>query len=535
MRNSFIKRGFRGVTLLEILVSVAVLAVGLGIAFQVFPMGFAVSAKSKNLSLAYELAAKRLEEARGRVLFGGNRANTSITNGERSFYGNLRAPNPEAAGETAYSQVNTNGQWIPCGTTGTPEAFYYYKVDCIPVIDTRGLYAEFPHYYKDDNSFRPDTMAGTAPWTDNAYNSGNVLADGFASMYRITVTVRGPFPPPTNGLNANALAAQSNRASDTVFNTLDDTSKHALSEAVLSTIVANSRLGDGLLAKEITLRYPNSVKSHVSGLGQRYPVTNGLVNNVIYVKGYGGTGASLRAENFTLLFTPNLTSMELDDTGPTIVSSAVAAGGTLTSLEQLVDRSTGIDEKYKANAHYKSLFGSNLTSSAKSVALMDGTYCGTNLYNMDNIVIFCPTYAKSYAHNSCTFNNGGWVAESNKLWRMTPPNAAGNTESYWKFELVNELFGRDGDYTTGVNKNSGYGNGTVSREGYLMDKVFDGDILLSSGYIGYPVGSGSGSGITGTRVRSLVTIESGLKSSTVYQEDPTTGLPTAVSGAASNY
>lgn len=532
MRNCFIKRGIRGVTLLEILVSVAVLAVGLGIAFQVFPMGFAVSAKSKNLSLAYELAAKRLEEARGRVLFGGNRANTSITNGERSFYGNLRAPNPEASGETAYSQVNTNGQWIPCGTVGTPEAYYYYKIDCIPVIDTRGLYAEFPHYYKNDNSFRPDTMSGSAPWTDSSYNNGNVLADGFASMYRITVTVRGPFPLPANG--TAALAANSTRASDSVYNALDSTSKHALSEAVLSTIVSNSRLGDGLLAKDIKLRYPNSVKSHVSGLGCRYPIADGLVNNVIYVKGYGGTGASLRAENFTLLFTPNLSSMELDDTGPTIVSSAVAAGSTLTSLEQLVDRSTGVDEKYKANAHYKSLYGSNLVGNLKNAALMNGTYCGTNLYNMDNIVIFCPTKAKSYQHSSCNFNNGGWVAESNKLWRMTPPNAAGNTESYWKFELVNELFGRDGDYTTNISKPSGYGSGTVSREGYLMDKVFDGDILLSDNYIGYPKGSGSGSGVTGTRVRTLVTIESGLRSSTVYQEDAS-GVPTAVSGAASNY
>ncbi len=52
----------KGVTLLEILVAMVVMTIGLFMVYQIFPMGFATSLRSRNKTIATQLAQQKLEE-----------------------------------------------------------------------------------------------------------------------------------------------------------------------------------------------------------------------------------------------------------------------------------------------------------------------------------------------------------------------------------------------------------------------------------------------------------------------------------------
>ncbi|MGM9999479.1 MAG: prepilin-type N-terminal cleavage/methylation domain-containing protein [Candidatus Bruticola sp.] len=469
----------RGVTLIEILVAVAILAIGFGTVFQVFPMGYAAAAKGKNLNIAYELASRRLEEARGYVLFGGNPTNGNALS---SFaYWGSGAPAPDG---TTYKAVSTNGNFVAFSTSTAPENKYFYKIDCLPVVDNRRLYLEFPARRTGTKS--PIHYNGSYAAATEVADTANA---GFASMFRLTVTVRGPLP-------------SADLAADDEFVNYSE----GAVEAILSTMVCNENLGDALLASNMVLRNASYGRvgddatgglagvATYAGTPRRGPTVSNL--NKVLIKGF--TQTNPHPENFTVLNVANLTPTELADTGPSILDSAGAAavGRSRFANDAYYDPSYG-----KYNPYYKDKTGSQFSAQE----LIE-----TNILGLDNVMIYSPSLAvggSTYKHSACSWTGGGWIAESNKIHRLLPPGAGGNpSSSYWCLELVNDLIGRDGD--------------SPSKAGAaLMDMKFDGDIYLgSSTVVGYTAGSCDSSGnVFGTRVRTLVRIEAGKNYNSVLK------------------
>src|SRR5690606_6126158 len=106
---------------------------------------------------------------------------------------------------------------FPAGssTITAPQTNYYYAVQCQPVIDPTMKFLREPVYA------RP-------------VNSANV-SEGFVTMWRITVTVRGPL----------ATVAE---AQDAVFGLQNSLQQKGAVEAQLATYIANKALGEAWLA-----------------------------------------------------------------------------------------------------------------------------------------------------------------------------------------------------------------------------------------------------------------------------------------------
>jgi prepilin-type N-terminal cleavage/methylation domain-containing protein len=266
----------RGVTLLEILVAVAILAIGAVTVFQVFPMGFAASAKAKYRSIAYELAQKKLEEVRNAALFGGT------TSDPDAYWGDIGAPDPNNSGDDVV--VNTDGQWV---AFDAPYSNYYYDVECVPVIDPDMNYKEYMFDEENGSGYR-----------------------GFASMWRITVTVYGPFEQESD-MSIPAATRQAVKVQ-------------------LVTYVANKVLGEAEVVDDIDID-----DSHYSGGGSYPPPTE---NRKIWVQKVGAKNSTSAVErypgvhNFTVFTLGNLSNPELADTGPTRLASD---GVSLTGLNVL--------------------------------------------------------------------------------------------------------------------------------------------------------------------------------------------------------
>lgn len=565
----------RGVTLLEIVIAAAILAVGLGTCLQVFPMGYAAATKAKNGTVAYELASKRLEIARSYALFG-----QSGKTGVDSSFGNALAPNPDGN----YKEVNTGGQFIACGSS-SPENRFFYKVDCLPVVDSQRLYKEYPYSKPETRSNYRMKVAGTTGDLD-ANTSGELAVDvatgsgqeGFASMYRLTVTVRGPL-------------LKADQASDANWSSYSS----GASEAVLSTMVANTYLGDALLAQPIRVTRDGSQFREIHEVpyksGDRdkifrhnytylYSRTMAFRDaryhdlNKLWVKPISG---NMHPENFSVLEPAQLSSVELADTGPSVIGcmdptnwewinnesqSGVGSGefGGITNAfgatkdtkkVSCLNRRAFVSNSntsYYHNIYY--IDKDDVTSYSADTSSKTNKWRGfnpnntnvgdhndgnnknewaefsqrcreTNMLGLDNIIIYCPALKTTIPAADCnsvgvgtvkvynydhvspggkspSFEEGGWIAESNKLVRMYPPKSANNSSDYWCFELLNDVMARDCDY--------------ADKHGpYLMDKVFDGDSFLDGEgkQVGYPAGSFNSKGMRGTRVRSLVNIEAG--------------------------
>lgn len=262
------RRREAGVTLLEILVAVAVLAVGLATIFQIFPMGFAASSKSASQTIAYELAAQKMEDARNDFLFGGIPNGTALQKYE--YWGSTVAPNPDL---TTYKRVNTAPALTPYqefSTTSAPEKNYFYKIECDPVIDPARKYQEFPFEQGGDNR-------------------------GFATMYRITVTVRGPVQTKAE-------------AQDPVFGA--GLARKAAVQVKLATYVANKTMPEARLAvQKIVRRKAGTTMTMQAGA------------NIVLIKGAGTTDSYPYPENFTVLNRFYLTPNEILDGGPTIIDN----------------------------------------------------------------------------------------------------------------------------------------------------------------------------------------------------------------------
>src|SRR5690606_20277456 len=81
------------------------------------------------------------------------------------YWGSEVAPNPDG---TAFVEVFTNGNYRQFSSTSSPEKNYFYRVEAMPVIDPGMKFLrELP--YEEDG-----------------------IHKGFATMWRLTVTVRGP-------------------------------------------------------------------------------------------------------------------------------------------------------------------------------------------------------------------------------------------------------------------------------------------------------------------------------------------------------
>ena len=416
-----------GVTLLEILVAVAVLAVGLATIFQVFPMGFAASAKGSAQTTAYELAARKLEDVRNNYLFGGIPGDYCDY---YKYWGKRDAPNPDGA---TYARVNTAEQYRTFGTSA-PECNYFYRVDCVPVLDPGRKYLEVPF----------STDAGTT-WR------------GFATLYRITVTVRGPL---------RTIA----EAQDAQWGTNLSLQKGAI-EVRLVTYVGNKALGDCLLTTDPAVDDPGSTgmkfcRSDAGPLDVYKPdslLVKGLYDTDAYPYPY--------LENFTVFNGVTLSYTEDKDTGPAVYTAdGVAALNRWTNLPTTYN--------YSNFSRYP----------------MQGT--GENVYGLDNVLIFCPTSAGTSATS--------FVAESNKIVGIYPPSVSPNTSTkYWRIDLLHRLYCGDGD-------------NSVRTTGRLMDGTWNTvtgstyfkNTATGSNRYGYPVGtSASKAWSGGTRVRFLMTLE----------------------------
>ena len=563
----------RGVTLLEIVIAAAILAVGLGTCLQVFPMGYAAATKAKNGTVAYELASKRLEIARSYALFG-----QSGKTGVDSSFGNALAPNPDGS----YKEVNTGGQFIPCGSS-SPENRFFYRVDCLPVVDSQRLYKEYPYSKPETRSNYRMKVAGTTGDLD-ASTSGELAVDvatdsgrqeGFASMYRITVTVRGPLLKLEQASDANWGSYSS-----------------GASEAVLSTMVANTHLGDALLAEPIRVTRDGSQFREIHEVpyksGDRdkifrhnytylYSRTMAFRDaryhdlNKLWVKPISG---NMHPENFSVLEPAQLSVVELADTGPSVIGcmdptnwewinnesqSGVGSGefggltnafGATKDTKKVACLNRRAFVSNSNTSYYHNIYYVDKDSVTDSMEVerktnkwrgfnpdnSDGGEYGngsggnnewgefsqrcreTNMLGLDNIIIYCPARKTTLLESECNsvgvgkvkgssyqhddgpnYEEGGWIAESNKLVRMYPPGSANNPSTkYWCFELLNDVMARDCDYAGKFGP-------------YLMDKVFDGDSFLDGEgkQVGYPAGGMSGGVIKGTRVRSLVNTEAG--------------------------
>lgn len=459
-----------GVTLLEILVAVAVLAVGLSTIFQIFPMGFAASAKSSAQTTAYELAARKLEDVRNNHLFGGipNAANP-LSNDWYKYWGNRNAPNPDDA---AYVAVNTDGAFRAFPGNLVPERSYFYRVHCIPVVDPPRprtsidllpppKYLEFPHIVD------PDVDVATYP--DEAWKAE---WRGFASMYRVTVTVRGPLK--------------------TLAEAQDDQWQNSLAqkgavEVKLVTYVANKKLGDALLAVDSTCTAENNASYGPDNKCK--PVRDGELGTVVggrstatpapgawFVHIVGLDGGYPFPENFTVLH--GLTDLEVEDAGPTVV---------LSDSGPPEDRTTFLNEEY---------FQDESSPGETYPRRMQGA--GLNRAGMDNVLI---VYQVS---------PGKFIAESNKVIAIHPPGTltdgySGNNQ-LWRLDLLNPLIASDGDYTDRHLS----GDNTFGYASELADRSWDSDSHLTrggTGKYGYPASSQNNPRTDGTRVRFLMRLE----------------------------
>jgi len=454
-----------GVTLLEILVAVAVLAVGLSTIFQIFPMGFAASAKSSAQTTAYELAARKLEDVRNNHLFGG------IPSDPDMYWGSVNAPNPDAG---SFAEVNTDRAFRAFPGDLTPERSFFYRVHCVPVVDPpppRTAQADMrpPKYLEYPHILDPDVDVATYP--DDAWKTE---WRGFASMYRVTVTVRGP------------LKTLAEAQDDQWTNSL---AQKGAVEVKLVTYVANKKLGEALLAIDPNCDYEtgDSAAHYNSGskpvrekslidvdpVDGRLDATPAPGANFVHIKGLDGGDPF--PENFTVLNRNTLSATEINDTGPTVV---VHEG----SLDEVKDRELHL-----------------LPPGYHTDPLQMRGY-GLNRTGTDNVLI---VYQVS---------DGRFIAESNKIVAIHPPGTqtagySGTGNTLWRLDLHNPLIASDGDF----DGRHGSGDDTIGFSSRLMDDTLDPDTSLKksgpNGRFGYPAWTVGNPTTDGTRVRFLMRLE----------------------------
>lgn len=280
-----------GFTLIETLVAIAIAAVGLLTIFELFPAGFAASAKSQARVVGTTIASDIIANYR-RVLSNPSDANFSTLCRYTQSY-------TEGLGSNKYS----NNYTIFGGVTGDPS--YYYKIWINEAVDP---------YLKYQSAISMTENVANRP-----LDSNYALPDA-VGLRRVTVFVRGPFS------HGGTTAGGANDAGFTGGGT-GTNQRHVTGsvEIKMATYVANYKLGYGLTAL-------------ACGPG------SGIAINRVYLGGASATTTTSQNQtaNFTIFNPGRLTTEESDDTGPpsTAKYSTMYTGGVANVPPTLVT-STG--------------------------------------------------------------------------------------------------------------------------------------------------------------------------------------------------
>lgn len=357
----------RGVTLLEILVAIVILAIGAVTIFQIFPMAFVASNKSKAKTIAYELGAAKLEEARAESLFGGPQT-------DRDYYwGNSNAPNPD---QNAFAKVNTAGAWRQFPS----DPQYWYRVDAAPVVDPLRKYREFAY----------DRESG---------------GGGFGSLYRLTVTVRGPLKSASDWSNVPVA-------------------RRSAVEVVLATYISNKQLGDAVLARDAYyIRAPTD--GNPANDGRMPTSSNAAAGTPVPVGGVtcsGGTDLSRSTAADNLMAGRELAVLYVRSADG---SAARAEDFTVFNLHRL----TGPERADTGPSYYRPDY-----PGADPDAI--GYWRGMDALGLDNVTVFRSADV-----------GGRYVAETNKVVGLLEPSGDGfpHDTQYWGILLQNCLSGYDND------------------------------------------------------------------------------------------
>ena len=525
-----------GVTLLEILIAVGILAFSISAIMQIFPMGFSSSARASYTAIAYELANKKMEEIRSTYIFGGDPdPSLACDNIEGYKYYGYRGTHLASTADwdlagghplckvygDIFDYINPNrfdsaerGFYPFSSADGANvESRYYYRVELLPQVDVVRRSGNRVYVLP---AWIP---SGWLTHPDYKYLAYNVYSrHGFCDAYRVKVTVRGPVRKREHAEDENWKYY-----------------KKAAVEANLATIIANKEFGVGYLAYDVICRVGN--KS--SGQETMYR-RNKQDSRCIYVT--GPNYKRFYPENFAVIRPETLSMNERWDTGPAITFPCNKSARPATNKPDAyyASRSGGTNHKYNYYETWDLLTGSNTSeqitghtinyssvrdslqgcagnsswndvnwnsaqdhSVPKQVFKIDpqnidalcahsGTTSndasyvpgGLNLLGQDNIMLIC--------RRKGTDNKYYYYAESNKLIFMCPPHTdyngvtpygiayeIFNNTNYWRFDLLNNVYGRDSDCNVRYTK---YGSQPLvdevwgmpnSGKGYAHDGDFD--------------------------------------------------------------
>ncbi|MBQ7567263.1 prepilin-type N-terminal cleavage/methylation domain-containing protein [bacterium] len=454
-----------GVTLLEILVAVAILAFSISAIMQIFPMGFSASAKASYTAIAYELAGQKMEEIRATNIFGGDADPSLAANAPDTYKFFGHRTHPLTAIKGAGQTEETVNEFVDFESSdgANVESRYFYKVELLPQVDIGQKSGNFIYSFGTSDSGAPG----------DAY--------GFCDAYRVKVTVRGPVRKKEYAQDDNWVYY-----------------KKGAVEATLATIISNKEFGVAYLALDLVCRVVDS-----AGKEWMWNDDSATDSRSIYVT--GPNNKRFYPESFAVLRPEFLTKNERWDTGPAItfpcnaasapasVDAYYASRGDLShryafrqGTENVTDHTinfqtirnrnlmgsisgfqgynyshagsrrfvnnsswndlqwnTANDTRHEINAVNPATKNTSCAhASSTTPAFVPG---GLNYMGQDNIMLICA-------------RNGHYYAESNKLIFMAPPNTNGqivnqygiahathNKTNYWRFDLLNQVYGRDSD------------------------------------------------------------------------------------------
>ena len=306
----------RAFSLIEVLVAIALAAVGFATMFELFPFGFAASARSESRIKATAIASDIMASYR-RVLQAGPN-NYSLAVGftpNVNVYKGYDNPNGVAQATYAmfaqYTQTYTETQLNCGGVPGNPwnndytklpgvtgDPTYYFKVWVDEVIDPTSKFEDASDLLISQNLNIQPKFAPYAP--------------DLVNLRRVTVFVRGPLPSfaAADAFNGNLPATQtapttpSAGAGGGVGTALSGSAV----EVRLVSYVANPRLAT------FELWQPAGPGALLDNVG--ISLYTGQFTNRLYLSNTDDPSTNCMPDNFTVFNRAHLSQYEYDDTGP---------------------------------------------------------------------------------------------------------------------------------------------------------------------------------------------------------------------------
>lgn len=485
------QKSYAGVTLLEILIAVGILALSISAIMQVFPMGFSSSARASYTAIAYELANMKMEEIRSTYIFGGDPDPKLDCNNKDTykFFG-YRYDHPLSViyGEQYdFRKIGDVKKFHEFRSSdgANVESRYFYRVEMIPQVDACQKSGNYIYASAKTSGSDGDNEIGSLNDSNRFIEHG--WCYGFCDTYRVKVTVRGPVRKLDHAQDENWKYY-----------------KKAAVEANLATIITNKELGLAYLALDQVCRIIDD-----SNTERMMSDWYRLDSRSIYVTGPGGK--RFYPETFTVLRPEHLTMNERWDTGPAITFPinqtkqsknidayyASRRGGNrhAYSYYRSYGNSGPINPSEQVSSHYidfdnsvrksksqqleftNSIYSNRAHNSSWNDLSWDTTHDPAKQIKVVNPKTDLGTGTNDCAHSGDNFVPGGlnllgqdnimlickdpeghFYAESNKLIFMVPPkskcyvvNQTGtahwtyNSSDYWRFDLLNNVYGRDSD------------------------------------------------------------------------------------------